>query len=47
MHGGKAGVPKCERNGNYNSGLHTNEIVDLKRQIAGILRNARMHLKDL
>lgn len=47
MHGGRAGAPKGERNGNYKSGLHTNEIVGLKREIAGILKAARRHLKGL
>ncbi len=46
-HGGKAGAPKGKRNGNYKSGLHTNEIVAIKREIAGILRSARQHLRDL
>lgn len=47
MHGGKAGAPRGERNGSYKDGLHTNEIVALKREIAGIIRTARQHLKEL
>ena len=47
MHGGKAGAPKGERNGNYKFGLHTNEVVGLKREISGVLRAARQHMKDL
>lgn len=47
IHGGKAGAPKGERNGSYKSGEYTNEIVGLKREIAGILRAARKHMKNL
>ena len=47
MHGGTAGAPKGERNGNYKFGLHTNEVVGLKREISGVLRAARQHMKDL
>ncbi len=47
IHGGKGGAPKGERNGNYKFGLHTNEIVGLKREIAGIVRAAREHLKEI
>ncbi len=47
IHGGKGGAPKGERNGSYKSGLHTNEIVGLKREIAGILRAARHHMRSL
>jgi hypothetical protein len=47
FHGGKAGAPTGERNGNFKFGLHTNEIVGLKREIAGIIRSARGLLKEI
>lgn len=47
MHGGRAGAPKGERNGNFKTGLHTNELVEVRREVAGILRGANKFLKTL
>ena len=48
IHGGKSpGAPKGERNGSYKFGVHTNEIIGLKREVSGILRAARKHMKSL
>lgn len=47
MHGGKGGAPTGERNGNFKTGLHTNELVEVRREVAGILRAAREHLRTL
>ena len=48
MHGGRSpGAPKGERNGNFKLGLHTNEIMALKRELSAIWRNARQLLKNM
>ena len=47
MHGGKAGAPFGERNGSFKTGLHTNELVEIRREVACILRAARNHLRML
>lgn len=47
MHGGKGGAPRGERNGNFRHGLHTNELVALRREVANILSAARKHLREL
>lgn len=41
IHGGKAGAPKGERNGNYKHGLFTQEMVAERAHFRVLLREAR------
>ncbi|SDO56573.1 hypothetical protein SAMN05216360_12755 [Methylobacterium phyllostachyos] len=40
MHGGANGIgaPKGERNGSYRTGLHTAEMVELRREVSRMVR---------
>jgi hypothetical protein len=41
FHGARSGAPKGVRNGSYKDGLHTKEAIEERRQIKGLLKEAR------
>ena len=41
VHGARGGAPKGKRNGNWRHGGCTNEIVELRRAVSELLREAR------
>jgi hypothetical protein len=47
FHGAGGGAPKGRRNGAYRTGLHTNEMKAMRREIRELIRAARLGMRSL